>query len=417
MRALHTVLLVLIAALPAVAGDLQGTVTRSDSGAAVPAARVAIRGTDYKVITDMNGHYNFNNIPNGSYGLGCAAPGLRAAFTRAVWIGAGTTRDFSLDPPGADTSSVHGIASCAGSPCAGVLLYVSEGNNVRGRGLSGPDGSYDVVGLGPESYDLRGLAYGHLPATAVFNIPNDDDTHDLELNIDLSAGGTYTLTGVVGLSDNPLDLSGSSVRCNGQSPAISTTTGTGGSYRLEGVPAGPLSFTASKIGYRSSTRIDELITGNRTVNFALSKDEDEPTDPRYAISGTVNLQIPDGGSPISLLGSRVSVWEVAGDFHATDSTDSDGNYRIGGLPPGKYQTGAAREGFSSQTIDPFDLSGNRTENFTLPFYPDYDWGPGTDGDDAGCSSAAGPAGGAFLFLLLPIPWRRRRHPSSHPTHR
>jgi hypothetical protein len=418
MKTLHaTCLLVLATAFQASAGDLQGTVTRSDSGAAVPAARVAIRGTDYKVIADMSGHYSFSNIPDGSYGLSCAASGLRAAFTGAVWIGAGTVRDFSLDPPGADTSKIYGIASCGGSPCAGVLLYARAGNNVRGRGLSGPDGSYDVVGLGPGGYQLQGLAYGHLPVTAVFNVPDDGVPHDLELNLNLQAGGTYAVTGVVGLSDNPLDRSGSTVRCNGQSPALSAATTIGGSYRLEGVPAGPLSFTASKSGYLSSTRIDELISGDQTVNFALSKDENGQTDPRYTISGTVALQIPDGGNPASPLGSRVSVWEVEGDFHATDSTDPDGNYSIGGLPSGRYQAGAAREGFSSQTTDPFDLSANRTENFTLQLDPDYDWGPGAEGDDAGCScgglhrpgsspGAGGPAGEAFPVLLLAFLWRR-----------
>ena len=399
--------LALLATFTATAGDLSGTVTRSDSGAAVVAARVAIRGTDYKVITNTSGQYTFPDVPNGSYGISCSAAGLRARFTGAVWIGAGTVQDFSLDPPAAGSSSVSGIASCAGAPCAGVLLYARRDNNVRGRGLSGPDGSYDVVGLGPGSYELQGLAWGHLPATAVFNIPDDDVPHQLEVNLNLNAGGSYTVSGVVGLSDNPLDRSGSTVRCNGQSPAISGATSTGGAYRLEGVPAGPLSFTASKSGYRSATRIDELITGNKTVNFALEKDENGQTDPRYAVSGTVSLQVPDGGGSFSPLGSRVSVWDPDGDFHRTDSTDADGNYRIGSLPPGRYQVGAAREGFLPQTTDAFDLSADRSENFTLELDPDYDWGPGTDGDDPGCSCGAGSAGGVLIFLPLLIPWRRR----------
>jgi hypothetical protein len=197
------------------------------------------------------------------------------------------------------------------------------------------------------------------------------------------------------------------VRCNGQSPAISDTTSTGGSYRLEGVPAGPLSFTASRSGYNGVNRIDEVVTGNRTINFALEKDENGQTDPRYTVSGTVTLQIPDGGTPFSPVGSRVSVWEVDGDFHTTDSTNADGAYRIGGLPPGRYQAGADREGFSPQTTDPFDLSANRTENFTLQFDPNYDWGPGTEGDDPGCSCRTGHAGGIPPFLLLLFLWRRR----------
>ncbi len=398
---------VMLVALTASAGDLSGTVTRSDSGAVVVAARVAVRGTGYTAITDASGRYSLPGVPNGAYGISCDAAGLRAEFTGAVWIGAGTTRDFSLDPPGADTSRIHGVASCAGTPCAGVLLYAREGGNVRGRGLSGPDGSYDVVGLGPGGYELVGLAYGHLPAATIFSIPDDGLPHDPELNLNLSPGGTYTVTGVVGLSDNPLDRSGSTVSCNGQSPAISQTTATGGSYRLEGVPAGPLSFTASRSGYQSSTRIDELIQGDQTLNFALEKDENGQTDPRYTVSGTVSLQVPDGGGPVSPRGSRVSVWEPDGDFHATDSTGADGSYRIGGLPPGRYQAGAAREGFSSQQTDPFDLSGNRTENFTLQFDPDYDWGPGAQGDDPGCSCGGTPGADGLLCLLVPVLWIRR----------
>jgi hypothetical protein len=252
----------------------------------------------------------------------------------------------------------------------------------------------------------------------VFTIPDDGAPHHLELNLNLAAGGSYTVSGVVGLSDNPLDRSGSSVRCNGQSPAISATTATGGSYRLEGVPAGPLSFTASRSGYNSVDRIDELVTGNRTINFALSKEENGQTDPRHTVSGTVTLQIPDGGGSFSPVGSRVSVWEVDGDFHKTDSTDSDGAYRIGNLPPGRYQAGADREGFTPQTTDPFDLSANRNENFTLQFDPNYDWGPGTEGDDPGCScgglyrpgssqGGAGQAGCIFTLLPFVILWRRR----------
>jgi hypothetical protein len=263
-----------------------------------------------------------------------------------------------------------------------------------------------VVGLGPGSFELQGLAWGHLPATAVFNIPDDGVPHQLEVNLNLAAGGGYTVSGVVGLSDNPLDRSGSTVRCNGQSPAISTTTATGGSYRLEGVPAGPLSFTANRTGYQASTRIDELVTGNRTINFALEKDENGQTDPRYTVSGTVTLQVPDGGGSFSPLGSRVSVWDPDGDFHRTDSTDAEGNYRIGNLPPGRYQAGADREGFVPQTTDPFDLSANRGENFTLQLDPDYDWGPGTDGDDPGCSCGGGHSGSVLTLLPLLL-WRRR----------
>ena len=153
-----------------------------------------------------------------------------------------------------------------------------------------------------------------------------------------------------------------------------------------------------------------VVPGTTTQNFVLEKDENGTTDPRYTLSGTVTLQIVDGGDPASPVGSRVSIWAIDGDFQKSDSTNVDGWYQIEDVPPGRYQAGAAREGFTSQVTDPFDLSGDRTQDFQLVQDPLYDWGPGEEGDRAGCSCVTGGAGGTLLGLLGLLIIRRRKWP-------
>ncbi|MBW1807032.1 MAG: carboxypeptidase regulatory-like domain-containing protein [Deltaproteobacteria bacterium] len=396
--------------LPALAsaGSLSGTVTRSDTDQAVAGAQVVVRGTIYRAISDTNGNYSIPSLPNGSYGLTCHAPGLRGAATTAVWVPDGTIRDFSLPPP-SDIAAIHGLASCAGTPCQAVIISARQDSRTQGIALSSPDGTFSLVGLAPGEYELRGVAYGYLPANVAVTLPApavDGGVTLVEQNLDLALGGTYALGGVVALSDNPLDRSNSTVRCNGQIPNLNSVTNTGGSYILEGVPAGPLSFTAYRSGYSSATQIDINMTGDRNINFVLIKDGNGSSDPTFRLEGTVTLLVPDqdGSTPPPPAGSHVSIWNADQTFQRQTTTNPAGEFAIGSIPEGNYLAGASREGFITQTADPFDMTANRTMNFTLELDPDYDWGPGENAPEKGCGCSATQTGGillaAFMLLLL-----------------
>ncbi len=396
--------LAVFAPLDAAGGDLSGQVTRAGSGEAVASAQVLIRGTSFSTTTDANGQYLFADLPNGSYGLTCAAPGLRGSSSGAVWIGDETVRDFSLSAP-EDIGTIQGVATCAANPCAGVVLFARQGGSTKGIGLSAANGGFDIVGLAAGDYDLRAEAYGYLPASVSMTLPapaTDGGTSVVNQNINLAAGGgPYSLSGVAALSDNPLDRTGATVRCNGQIPTLSTLSQQGGSYRLDGLPAGPLSFSAFKTGYRSDTQIDVMITGDRNLNFVLVFEDTDPGDPSYRISGRVQLEIPDGGSPVDADGSHVSIWSDDEKYRRQTSTNADGEYSISGIPAGSYLAGASREGFTTQLQEAFELTDNRTFNFSLPFDPDYQWGPGADGNPSGCScNQCHPEFGGLLLLLL-----------------
>lgn len=392
--------IIIIQAGGALAGSLSGQVTRSDTGATLSGALVVVRGTALIAITDSAGNYSLPTVPNGSYGLTCSSPGMRGAATGAVWIGAGATHDFVLDPPAA-AGVIQGVASCAGTPCQGIVLSARQGTRTRGLTISQAGGNYSLVGLEAGDYDLRAQKYAFLPNTATLTIPEPGDagSQPVVQDINLAAGGSYTLSGVVALSDNPLDRSGSTVRCNGQDPALTTTTNTGGSYSLSGVPAGPLSFTALRTGYRSDTHIDVQMTADRSLDFVLEVDGGGSTEPTFSLSGTVGLGTLDGGTPPAPAGSHVSIWSTAGQFKRQTITDDNGNFDIDGIPAGSYQAGASREGYLTKVADEFDMQANRGMDFNLEPDPDYDWGPGQAGPGNGCGCGSNEAAGSSLLLL------------------
>jgi hypothetical protein len=408
MHRVIAVLIVLVTLpLPVLGGSLSGTVTRTDSGAAVAGAQVLIRGTGQVTVSGADGSYSIASVPSGNYGITCSAAGLRGESTGAVAIGAVTTRDFGLQLPGADTTRIYGAISCAGQPCHGAIVIARQGGHTR-VALSDAGGSFSIEAVSPGSYEVWAIAFEHLPQSVpdvVIDPPPDGGSMTpREVNLDLTAGGRYTVTGVVGLSDNPLERDGSTVRCNGQIPGVSATTTSGGSYQLTGLPAGLLSFTAARSGYNSVTHIDVLVSSDRSLDFILTE-EGGQVDPTYSLSGVVTLDVevdPDGGIPPNPAGSRVSVWSAGSDFHRTTSTDQNGRYSFGGLEPGAYQAGADREGFLPEVADSFQLSADRSLDFTLRADPDYDWGPGGDDDPPSCGCAGGSASAGLLFGLLAL---------------
>jgi hypothetical protein len=382
---------------------LNGTVTRSDTSAVVAGAVVLVRGTSILGVSGTDGTYSLE-VPAGVYGLTCTASGLRGFSSRgAIDLSQDVTRNFNLDPPAANTYSISGIATCVGTPCGGVLVLAYQGQTLLGIGLSTPSttntGSYSVEGLADGAYSITAVATGYLPtiqsgvAVAAANITS------FTLDLFLGVPGSYTVTGFVGLADNPLDRSDSKVVCNGT--GLASTTFADGSFSIPGVPPGLLSFSASHQGYNQANSIDILIVDdNTTLNFILSQGNGQTT-PTYRINGRITLGTAADGTTPSLSNSRITLWTTDGSQHFSTVTDVDGYYATGNLPAGNYQSGAAREGYLAQVSDPFDLTANRTWSLELALDPSWDYGPGDQADLPGCSvSSSNNPLWALIFGLL-----------------
>ena len=222
-----------------------------------------------------------------------------------------------------------------------------------------------------------------------------------------SENQTYTVSGVVGLSDNPLDHSGSLVMVYGQSQSISSITSEGGSFYLHNVPAGLLALGATHIGYNRQNRIDILVQEDRSVNFVLLRPSDSDDTTYHRIGGTVYLESEDSAEPTTAPDSRVSLYNTQG-FKLITKTDSVGEYAID-APTGEYQIAAAREGYVSQVNDTLNLDDDRWLDFNLGLDAEYDWGPGDLDRDLGCRHVHAPSNPLafllFLFLLR-FQWRK-----------
>lgn len=395
---------------------LDGQVTRSDSGEPVDGAVVLVRGSGLYVQTNAEGRYALPGIPAGVYGVSCAAAGLVGVSTAALDVTQDASRDFALEPP-AGSGSVSGTVRCDGSGCAGTLIQALQEGRVRARSLSGPGGAYALVGLEPGAYDLRAVRLGH----QIVEHGGVTVSADAPAVVDLalaSVPADRSISGYVALSDNPLDRSGSQVVRYGSEPPPTATTAASGAYQLTQVPTGLLSLAARRSGYDGQQRIDVLVDGDRRLDFVLHHPGEEPVEPSYRVAGTVRLADPEGGEPQAAAGTRVSLWQpdAPQPAHTTTTTGAEGAFAFTGVPAGRWQLGAAREGWLSARTDPFTLEADSDQELVLEFDSDYDWGPGADAGGLGCGCAGrdGPAGSGLtpgaLGLLLALGLLRRRWP-------
>jgi hypothetical protein len=393
--------------LPAEASTLSGTVTRSDTHAPVEQAKISIRGTKLFTQSGSDGRYQFANVPNGVYGITCSAAGLVGVSTWAIDLEQNARRDFSLGPPPDGNTTLFGTISCDEIPCGNVLVFMRQDHEVRSADLSAADGSYRLEGLSDGTYEIAvtWLGYISVRQTQVISTTAEPTPVDFNLN---SAGGTFAVEGSVGLSDNPLDRSLTTIRCNGQSPELSTTTSIGGGFRLENVPSGLLSFSAIREGYRSEHHIDVWVPTTGNVDFVLRNSDSDQIPDTHRFSGTVTLNLPQGQT-VPEGTTRVSLWAVDGVYGETTTADPNGHYEITGIPSGSYLAGAAHEGFVSKVSDPLSLGADQTMDFTLDFDTVYDFGPGRDGLDPTCGcSAPGDKEISFCLLLLGLVYFRRK---------
>ncbi len=389
---------------------LTGTVTRSDTGAAIAGALILVRSTNVLGISGADGTYTLD-VPSGVYGLTCTASGLSGFNSSAVDLSQNVTRNFNLDPTAANTYTIAGTATCAGTPCGGILVFVYSGQTLSAIGISADGtGSYSAEGLAEGTYSLTAVAFGYLPQRQDNFVVAATATPSF--NPDLTAGAPegYIIKGSVGLVDNPLDRSGSTVILNGTS--LTSTTSADGSYTLSGVPAGLLSFSAAHTGYNQANQIDVLIEdSNTTLNFVLTQGSRQTT-PTYRINGRITLEAAADGTTPPLSNSLFSLWTADESQHFSTITDVDGSYAIENVPAGNYLAGAAREGYVTHPIGPFDLIADLTlEDIQLALDPSWDYGPGDHANLPGCSvSSSNDSWWVFMVGLYALCYLRRLVP-------
>jgi hypothetical protein len=377
---------------------LSGTVTNSDDGSPVIGALLLVRGTNILGVSGADGTYSLE-VPAGVYGLTCTAAGFRGYHSSAIDLSQNTTRNINLNPAATGTFKITGTATCDSTPCGGVLVLVYSGDTLSAVGLTAPDTyGYSAEGLAEGTYSLTAVALGYLPQKQTDFVVAASGTPTFNPTLIAGAAAGYTVSGTVGLINNPLDRSGSRVIVNGDGSQPYDDTSASGGYTLIHVPAGLISFSATHAGYNRANHIDVLIENdNTTLDFVLNQGSGQTT-PTYRLNGRITLEAAADGTTPSLLYSLVNFWTTDGSQHFSTVTDVDGYYVIENLPEGNYQAGAAHEGYQTSPPETFDLNANRTWSVQLEVNPSWDYGPGDRADLPGCS--VGSSNDSLWMLII-----------------
>lgn len=174
--------------------------------------------------------------------------------------------------------SVQGCVSAGGTPLADV--NVRAGNLVT---RTGSTGEYLLTGLPAGAYTVTGEREGYQVSAAAVSVgPN-------QAGVNLTAKMlTYTISGNVSVGG--VRLSGVTVTAGG----VSALTGTDGTYRLTGLPAGSYSVSAARLGYTLSAAQGVTVGPDRAgINFTATE------VPTYVLQASPTVVEPGGTLTLS----------------------------------------------------------------------------------------------------------------------
>ena len=257
---------------------------------------------------------------------------------------------------GATCGSISGKVTNQTATAVGsvtVNIYDAGNHVIAGRGSSGVDGRYTVIGLPAGSYkvefDSGGISdyltqwYGaksDFTSANVVSVASGGDT--LDINATLAHGGS--IAGTVSSSTTPgMGIPGvvSTIYNSATNTAIgSTATGAGGSYLFTRLPTGSykVRFSRGAEGCFGVTwynaRPDSATADPVPVTAGSGTSGINAFFPTGTINGTVTAA--NGATPLFQASVRVKD-AATGTYSTTRNTTAAGNYEFTDLSPGSYK--------------------------------------------------------------------------------
>lgn len=290
---------------------------------------------------------------------------MLAGLTAGVVALSATVLGAALPASAADTATISGTvtSSLDGEPIAGVRveLYAFEAGGFGGLGsvTTDAEGAFTVVTLSPGQYTLGFFddSSAHL-STYLGQSTNltEADLLTVELG-DALVGADAVLQRAGSVSGTVTDsvtgepVEGVEVRgefFDGFGGWVGNDlTGSDGTYQLDGLKPGEnwtIYFDASSVGYASEYYDDQRTSfGAAPVTVTAAQDTagiDAALDAAVFVGGTVELA---GNPGVGVEGAEVWLFDEFGSQY-TATTDADGFYSFGGLPPGSFTARAAFSG-------------------------------------------------------------------------
>ena len=319
------------------AGTISGTVTAAAGGAGIEGATVACTGTltcTSTVTSDSAGDYILSNLTEGSYQITASMTGYAPeTFTVVVGPGGAPQQNFLLAAsPGTISGTVKDSVTNAG--VAGATVACS-GTPTCTSATTASDGSYTLT-VAAGTYTIlvshTGYTSQSLPGVIVTSGGNTPESFSLAPN-------PGTISGKVTNSVTGLPISSATVACTGTLMCTSATTLSDGTYSIGSLQEGTYQLTASFTNYSSENfNVSVGPGGAPSQNFTLVPNTG-------SISGTVTAAV--GGAGIE--GATVACTGTL-TCTSTVTSDSSGDYLLGGLTEGTYQITASMTGYAPETF-------------------------------------------------------------------
>ncbi|MGA4719889.1 carboxypeptidase regulatory-like domain-containing protein [Fictibacillus nanhaiensis] len=313
---------------------INGTVFNSVTGTPITGASIEIRilnlnGTTIaSAFTDPSGNYTVSNLATGTYAVVVSAAGFQTN-TATVLLTAGETEttNIALAPsPG----SISGNVTGSGGPINGATIRITDPNGLTIlTTISDAEGNYLITGLAPGSYNVVVSATGfqtnltgaivqpNLITICNVDLPPNPGTIEGQITPAFGGGTIQLFT-----ADNIL--------------ISSATTAPGGVFRFDSVAPGQYTITASLASYQTAVAGVSVFAGQTSaVSLNLQPNP-------ASVSGQIRST---SGTPIK--DAIVQILDANETIIGIGTTDSNGNYSIGNLPPGTFQVSITAENFSS----------------------------------------------------------------------
>ena len=304
-------------------GDLQVNVT-DDAGRPVEGANVTVSGNSSYWLTGINGQVLITNLSAGDQTISASKSGYINESKIATVVN-GSLRYANLQVRGGGLNGF--VLSMSMSPVENATIEIL--GHPQYQATSDATGAYSLTGVPAGTYLFRVLADGYSPKSeGIAIVAGSTLLHNFNL--------TYWLGSISGyVFDNGTSVAEVEMSVQVGKKKISVWTESNGLYKLDDIPSGNYTVTASKQGYSDGV-VSGIIVANNSptinVNFSI-------VGMPARLYGTVTAIITAGS--VLLYGALV---EIIGTVF-NDTTGTQGNYEMFCNQFGTFNVRASAPGY------------------------------------------------------------------------
>lgn len=319
-------------------GSIAGRVTVSNAAALPPGVLVCARANGAEAVcvdAEPTGAYTVSGLPDGEYAAWASAPGFAgprwAASTgsEAILLSPGEQRtDIDLQLLSGAVEVMGAVRDLRGQAVSGALVVVGSGDDTSFTARAGTDGAF-TAWAHPGAIRCEATAPGFTEGVTHSFAPARG------ILIELTPAST--IAGVVLEARTKRPIADASVEIGRQSG----TTDVAGRFRIEGVPPGRYTPTATALGSYGEAKESLLAPLGGAVDDVVIE-----MHPVAVVAGRVLVDNPQR-TPCPAGAGGVSMWQMHNGRGDNARTDEDGFVLLEGMLPGIYEVNVHCEGYVS----------------------------------------------------------------------